>query len=288
MISKHISTNGITLHVVQAGPENGPLVILLHGFPEFWYGWRSQISALARKGFRVWAPDQRGYNRSSKPEGIASYTIDQLALDIPGLMDAAGREKAFLVGHDWGAAAAWWLAGKHPERIERLVIINVPHPTVMRKHAVRSVRQMLKSWYILFFQIPRLPEALSRLGNWRMPARALQSTSRPGTFSEQDLRRYRQAWSQPGAYSAMLNWYRAAVQKSTSQPASRIIVPTLVIWGKQDRFLEPEMARASVEMCEDGRLEMFEKATHWVHHEKADQVNELIDEFLKEPSGPTF
>ena len=282
MEHQRISVNGINLHVVQDGPRAGQLVILLHGFPEFWYGWRRQIPHLAAAGYRVWAPDQRGYNLSDKPDGIAAYTLDELAADVIGLIDAAGHERAFVVGHDWGAAVAWWVAAKYPERVSRMVVINVPHLSVMKAHVWRSLMQMRKSWYVLFFQFPWLPESLARLRNWNAPARSMRVSSRPGTFTDSDLDTYRQAWSQPKAYTSMLNWYRAVLRKPLAAPATRRIkVPTLLIWGAQDRFLGREMAQPSVDLCDDGRLVFIEDATHWVQHEEADQVNKLIGEFLR-------
>ncbi|WP_420151475.1 alpha/beta fold hydrolase [Spirosoma sp.] len=272
-----VETNGLRLHVVQAGPSDGQLVILLHGFPEFWYGWRHQIDTLAKTGFCVWAPDQRGYNLSDKPSGIAAYGLDTLAADVVGLIDAAGRQKAVIVGHDWGAAVAWWTAVLYPERIERLIVLNVPHPMVMQRFARRDMGQMLRSWYIGFFQLPWVPEALSHLGNWSMPVQTLRSTSRPGTFTDADLQQYRTAWSQPGAFTAMVNWYRAALQKPPArQPSIRVTVPTLLIWGVRDQFLKREMAQLSVDLCDTGRIVFFENATHWVQHEEAQRVNELI------------
>ena len=151
---EYIETNGIRLHVAQAGSDDKPLVILLHGFPEFSYGWRKQIPYLVEAGYRVWAPDQRGYNLSDKPEGLAAYSIDELAADVIGLIDAAGEKKVFLVGHDWGAAVAWWVAAKYPERLKKLITLNVPHHSVMRKTLRSNFSQLRKSWYIGFFQIP--------------------------------------------------------------------------------------------------------------------------------------
>jgi len=278
----YVTTNGIRLHVVEEGPRDGPLVLLLHGFPEFWYGWRRQIPYLAAAGCRVWAPDQRGYNLSDKPRGIAAYGLDALAADVVGLIDAAGRKKASLVGHDWGAAVAWHVAARYPERLEKLVVINVPHGAVMREHLRRSAAQRRKSWYIFFFQTPWLPEAVSRLGNWRLLAQALQKTSRPGTFSHADLALYREAWSQRRAFTSMVHWYRALFKQPPAAPVQRrISVPTLLIWGARDRFLGREMAQPSIDLCRDGRLVFVEEATHWVHHEEPDRVNALIDGFLR-------
>ncbi|MCF8129240.1 MAG: alpha/beta hydrolase [Deltaproteobacteria bacterium] len=277
-----MSSNGINLHVAQDGPSAGPLVILLHGFPEFWYSWHRQIPHLAAAGYRVWAPDQRGYNLSDKPDRIAAYALDELAADVIGLMDAAGEEKAFIVGHDWGAAVAWWLAAKYPSRVARMVVLNVPHVAVMQEHLRRNLAQMRKSWYIFFFQLPWLPETLSRMRNWNIPAQALKNSSRPGTFTNRDLDTYRRAWSRPKAYTSMLNWYRAAMRRPPARPVSpRIKVPTLLIWGSQDRFLGREMAQPSIDLCDDGRLIFIEEASHWVHHEEAEQVNELINTFLR-------
>lgn len=278
-----LSTNGISLHVVREGSSDAPLLILLHGFPEFWYGWRKQIPYFSGRGFQVWAPDQRGYNLSDKPSGISAYQIDQLALDVIGLIDAAGEEAAYVVGHDWGAAVAWWLAARHPGRVRAMTVINVPHPVVMRRYLTCSIRQLMKSWYIFFFQLPWLPETLTKGQNWKLAVRALQGTSLPGTFTGEDLDRYRAAWSQPGAYTAMLNWYRALLQKpSPPLKDARITVPTLLLWGAQDRFLDARMARESISLCDEGRLVMFENATHWVQHEEAHTVNQLISSFLSQ------
>lgn len=283
MDPEYIAANGIRLHVVQAGPDEGPLVILLHGFPEFSYGWRRQIPYLASAGYRVWAPDQRGYNRSDKPDGIAEYTLDSLAADVIGLIDAAGQEKVFLVGHDWGAAVAWWVAAKYPDRLAKMVVLNVPHGAVMKKNLRHNFNQLRRSWYIFFFQVPWLPEFLARRQNWKMPAQALEESSRPGTFTKSDLDQYRQAWSRPDAYRSMLNWYRAIVQKPSTPPINpRITVPTLLIWGAQDRFLGRELAQPSIDLCDDGRLVFIEEATHWVQHEEPERVNGLIDAFLRE------
>jgi epoxide hydrolase 4 len=278
-----LKTNGINLHVVQAGPQHGPLVILLHGFPEFWYGWCQQIDYLVAQGYRVWVPDQRGYNLSDKPQTIAAYNLDELSADVIGLIDAAGQETTLLVGHDWGAAVAWWTACKYPERLSKMVILNVPHHKVFGKTFNTDPQQRRKSWYMAFFQLPFLPEFMLGLGNTNGLARALKTTSRPGTFSDADIAEYRIAWAQPGALTAMLNWYRAAFKTPPKQqPDPRVTVPTLILWGKQDNVLKWEMAQASVELCDDGRLVYFDEATHWIAHEEPERVNTLISEFFKE------
>jgi pimeloyl-ACP methyl ester carboxylesterase len=221
----YIETNGIRLHVAQAGPADGPLVILLHGFPEFWYGWRRQIEPLARAGYRVWAPDQRGYNLSDKPKGLAAYDITELSKDVVGLVDAAGRQKCILVGHDWGAAVAWVTALVAPERLDKLAILNVPHPVVMARtlrgsgDQVRRLAQLRKSWYMFFFQLPLLPEAMLRANDWAAAVELLRRSSRPGSFTDEDFEQYRRAWWRKEAFTSMLNWYRAVI--STASPAGR-------------------------------------------------------------------
>ena len=211
-----VTTNGITLHTVQAGPKDGRLLILLHGFPEFWLGWQKQIGYFAAQGWRVVVPDQRGYNLSEKPVGVGKYAVEILASDGVGLIQALGREQAWLVGHDWGAAVAWEMAIRYPERVVRLGILNVPHPDVMTRHLRGSFRQLLKSWYIFFFQIPGLPEWMLSRSHFSGLKRMLLTSGKVGTFQDEDLERYGTAWSQPGAITAMLNWYRC-IFRSTAK-----------------------------------------------------------------------
>lgn len=277
-----VPTNGITLHVVQCGPAAGPLVVLLHGFPEFWYGWRHQIAALAAAGYRVWVPDQRGYNLSDKPPRVADYQLDKLGADVLGLLDAAGASQAVVIGHDWGAAVTWWLAAHHPERLRGVAILNVPHPAALGQALRRTPRQLLKSWYIFFFQLPWLPERLFRRRNFRFGRGALRGTSRPGTFTSDDLRRYTEAWAHPGALTGMINWYRAAFRRKLSLGTiGRIQIPVRILWGRQDAFLEPRLAQLSLDFCDQSELTYFDHATHWLHQEEPEQVNRLLLEFLE-------
>ena len=274
---RFIRTNGITLHVVLAGPEDGSPVILLHGFPEFWYGWRNQIGFLAAQGFRVIVPDQRGYNLSDKPRGIAAYHIDELCQDITGLMDALGYEDVFLAGHDWGAAVAWWLAAHHPERLRKLVILNVPYPTLLND-TIRQGNwaQLRKSWYIFTFQLPWLPERFFRKMNEGEGRNILLASSRKDTFSPEELALYERAWAKPGAITAMINWYRAAARTLFRQPTpapGSITVPTLMLWGEQDVALGKELAPPSIALCAEGELVYFPEASHWLQHDEAEAVN---------------
>ncbi len=282
---RYIATNGIRLHAIEAGREEDPLVILLHGFPEFWYGWRKQIDPLAAAGYRILVPDQRGYNESDKPEDVRAYTLDALAADVLGLIDDAGRERAVVVGHDWGAAVAWWCALRYPQRIDRIAVLNVPHPLVMQRHVRRSVSQMAKSWYIAFFQLPRLPETLMHAARGPMFA-ALRRTGRRDAFDDTDRDAYVRAWSQPGAWTSMLAWYRAAVRFSPRDLGKPVVsAPVLIVWGVRDRFLDFDMAPKSLELCARGRLEAIEEATHWVQHEEPERVNRLLIDFFAEPSS---
>jgi pimeloyl-ACP methyl ester carboxylesterase len=275
--------DGVTLHAVCAGDRGRPLVILLHGFPEFWYGWRHQIGPLVDAGFQVVALDQRGYNTSDKPPYIRDYNLDHLVADVTSVIAALGVENAAVVGHDWGGIVAWWLAVTRPGRVSRLAILNAPHPTVMRRALRTDPLQMLRSWYAFMMQIPRFSEWSSRWWNWRSVVRALQRSSRPGTFTDDDFVRYREVWSRPGAFTAMVNWYRAAMQSPPAQPVDvRVHVPTLILWGARDRFIRSKYAEKSVAMCDDGRLEVFEAATHWIQHEEPKKVNDRLIEFFAE------
>jgi epoxide hydrolase 4 len=271
----------VTLHAFCAGRSEGPVVLLLHGFPEFWYGWRKQIEPLAAAGFRVIVPDQRGYNLSSKPRGVASYALTELVSDVIAIADQLGQQKIFLAGHDWGAAVAWSAALLHPGRIAKLAVLNVPHPSIMRRYVYTRLPQMLRSWYIFFFQIPWLPEALLSGSNFRAATRALQGSSRPGTFSEEDLTQYCTAWSQPGALTAMINWYRAAIRYRIPFPDRTVRVPTRILWGERDRFLMTEMAHESLRYCADGELFTFADASHWLQHEQPDKVSQHLIQFFQ-------
>ena len=284
---RRIPVQGITLRVVEAGPEEGPLVVLLHGFPEFWYGWRKQIPALAQAGYRVWVPDQRGYGGSDKPRGVAAYRVETLALDVVGLIQAAGVERAAaVVGHDWGGVVAWWVGIAHPERVERLVILNVPHPSrgVMRAVLRKRPRQLLMSWYVFAFQLPVLPEWLMRRQNWRILAANLRGRTSE-SITREDRDRYREAWSVPGAITGMVNWYRAMLRHPPRDPgrppgSTRVAIPTLILWGERDRYLSKELAPLSLERCDRGRLITFPEATHWLQHDEPRGVNQALLEFL--------
>ncbi|WP_435017651.1 alpha/beta fold hydrolase [Tundrisphaera sp. TA3] len=280
-----VPTTGITLNVAEAGPEDGPLALLLHGFPEFWYGWRNQIGPLAEAGYRVVVPDQRGYNLSDKPAGVAPYALDTLVDDVLGLMDALGRERAaIVVGHDWGAIVGWWAITRAPGRFERAAFLNGPHPALILRELRESRAQKLKSWYAFAMQVPWLPEKFLGRDSGRFLARGLEKTSRPGTFTEADLAFYRDAWSRPGALKGMIAWYRAAFRHKPKMPDDpRITVPTQIIWGLKDAFINRSLARASYALCKTGRIEWIPEASHWVQHEEPGRVNGCLLRFLADP-----
>jgi pimeloyl-ACP methyl ester carboxylesterase/2-polyprenyl-6-methoxyphenol hydroxylase-like FAD-dependent oxidoreductase len=272
----------VRLHYVELGC--GPLVILLHGFPEHWYAWRYQIPALAAAGFRVVAPDLRGYNLSSRPAGVEAYQIDRLAGDIAGLVAKLGAERASVAGHDWGGGVAWQFAMRYPHMLDRLAILNSPHPDRMLR-AFRTWRQLRKSWYMFFFALPWLPEAVFRAGDFAGLRRALRDdTARRGAFGEGDIERFVEALKQPGALTAGLNYYRAmgqAMLRSAVPEWRRVEAPTLIIWGERDQFLGRELAEPDPALVPNARVERLPDASHWVQSDCPARVNELLVEFLR-------
>jgi epoxide hydrolase 4 len=272
--------NHVTLNVAEVGPEHGPLVILLHGFPEFWFGWRHQIGVLADAGFRIVAPDQRGYNLSDKPKGIAAYDVDELAADVVALARHYTNQPFHLVGHDWGAIAAWWTVTRTPASVRSLAVLNCPHPAVWRDAMDNDPVQRRASWYVRAFALPWLPETLMRAGNYRALVGALRESHAP--MSDEEAERYRGAWRQEGALTAMINWYRAVLRRHFEPiaPAS-IETPVRIIWGRQDRYALPGLAEASLALCSNARLTFLDHATHWVTHDEPEQVNALLLDFLR-------
>jgi pimeloyl-ACP methyl ester carboxylesterase len=268
------------LHYVEAG--DGPLIVLLHGFPEFWYGWRQQIMPLAAAGFRVVAPDMRGYNLSSKPDGVRAYDTDQLTADIRGLIHERGAESALLVGHDWGGSVAWATAMQYPEVVDRLAILNAAHPRKLSQ-GLHHPGQLRKSWYFFFFDLPELPESVVHADHWRFYRHFLRD-ARQGAFTPQDIERYIEAWSQPGAASGMINYYRSSVRQSPKRAEAElrpIQAPTLVIWGERDRYLGPELAEPDHDDVPNlNRVERLADASHWVHHDEPERVTQLLTGFF--------
>jgi pimeloyl-ACP methyl ester carboxylesterase len=275
-------TNGITLYCAELGPTHGPLVFLLHGFPEYWYGWRHHIAPLARAGFRVVAPDQRGYGESDKPKGIAAYDLDVLAADIAGLADALGRDRFAVVGHDWGGSVGWWTARNYPTRVSQLAVLNAPHPAVW-KYAMRHIpAQRRLSGYVGAIAMPAIPEMLVRMGKFNALVKALRGARRKDAFSNVDIEQYRQAWKKSGAITAMLNWYRALLRKDMPlADEKRLAMPVRIIWGVDDAFGIPELANESAKLCDDAKIVFVEGATHWVAHDEPERVERALLEFLR-------
>ena len=269
----------VRLHYVEAG--EGPLVVLLHGFPEFWYAWRQQIEPLAAAGFRVVAPDTRGYNLSSKPDGVKAYDIGLLAADIRDFIHERGAESALLVGHDWGGSIAWTLAMNHPEVVDRLAILNAAHPRRLSE-GLRHPSQLRKSWYFFFFATPGLPEDVVHARDWHFFRHFLHDAHPAYTPEEMD--RYIEAWSQPGAATGMINYYRSSVRTPPKQAAAAlrpIKAPTLVIWGERDRYLNEDLAEPEHDDVPNlDRVERLPDASHWVHHDEAERVNQLLTDFF--------
>jgi epoxide hydrolase 4 len=276
---RFVELDEVTLHCVEAG--SGPLVLLLHGFPEFWYTWRSILPTLARAGFRVVAPDLRGYNLSSKPPGVASYANPSLASDIAQLIRELGSERANLIGHDWGANVVWSTAMYHPERVERLAVLNGPHPLRLLK-GMLNPRQLLRSWYMFAIQPPRLAELFLSRDNFARMRKALsRDVLREGALTSDDLTRYTEAFAQPGALTAMLNYYRAAFRPSRPPKHWRIDQPALVLWGTQDPYLGRQLAQPGSKLVPRCRVEYVEQAGHYVHHDCPGLVGDALLAFLR-------
>jgi pimeloyl-ACP methyl ester carboxylesterase len=267
----------VRLHWMEAG--QGPPVVLLHGFPEFGYAWRHQLPALAAAGFRAVAPDLRGYNLSEKPPGYRNYTVQRIADDVEGLVAALGGGPVHLVGHDWGGVVAWHMAMHHPELVDRLVVINAPHPAIFRRE-IRKPDQLLRSWYVYFFQLPRLPEwAIRRNGFAALERIFRRDPVRPGAFTDVDVRRYKEAAARPGALTAMLNYYRAARLRRPRPVPVR--APTLVIWGMRDEALSSRNLDGLERWVPDLRVERLDDSSHWVMSEVPERVNTLLAGFLR-------
>ncbi len=274
---------GIKLHCAKAG-EGEKLVVLLHGFPEFWYSWRHQLVALSDE-YTVVAPDMRGFNLSDKPPKVEDYEIDKLVDDVTGLIQYFGRGQAAVVGHDWGASVAWATAQKYPEMLWKLAALQVPPVRVWRKN--QTFKQFMASWYMFFFQIPRLPEWLLSRNDFEKLANSLKTTTaEKDVFGEEEIAEYKKSWHEPFALTAMLNYYRANVFKrlfGKSAGEEKIRVPALFVYGEKDHAVLPETVKNIGEFI-DAPFEEFRipSSGHWVQQEASDTVTEILREFLGE------
>lgn len=276
----NIITNGIRMHYVSQG--NGPLVVLLHGFPEYWYSWRLQIPFLAELGYRVVAPDLRGYNDSDKPE--TGYSITNLLRDIVGLIKGLGEEKAVIVGHDWGGALAWSFAASYPQMTERLIVLNAPHPGAMKRE-LRNPQQLRKSWYILALQVPFVPEYILGRNHAEAIGRMIYAAAvQKEAFPRVVLERYCEAMSKPGALRASISYYRALFRDLFSlaglNASVQISMPTLLIWGEQDIALDLALTRNLEQWVPHLRVRYVPDSGHWVQQERPALVNQWMAEFL--------
>ncbi len=279
---RDIITNGIRMHCVTQG--TGPLIVLLHGFPEFWYSWRYQIPVLAEHGYTVVAPDLRGYNDTDKPR--TGYDISTLVSDIEGLVRGLGYEKAIIVGHDWGGALAWAFAMRYPHMTERLIVMNAPHPLAMARE-LRTLRQLRKSWYMFLFQIPWLPEFLLLRNHANAIGRMLRGAAvQKDAFPRTITAKYQQAMSKPGAMTAALNYYRQILPfllrpGSLKKQAVRITAPTLLIWGEQDIALGIELTEDLEQWVDHIQVKRIPDSGHWVQQEQPEKVNRFMLDFLQ-------
>jgi pimeloyl-ACP methyl ester carboxylesterase len=279
-----VEANGLRFHVATCG-EGERLALCLHGFPECWFSWRYQLPLLARLGYRAWAPDLRGYGQSERPSTLDDYAIEKLIDDVAGLIDASGARSTLLVGHDWGAVVAWYFAMRQVRPLERLVIMNVPHLAVFEK-VIRTWKQLRRSWYVYFFQIPWLPDALLGAGHARAVGEIFRRTSTNSERFPEEVRAvYREAASQPGAATAMINYYRALVRggggrRQRAQGYPIIETPTLMLWGERDVALCKETTYGTDAYVRDLTLRYLPEVSHWVQQDDPDTVNAMLEAWL--------
>jgi pimeloyl-ACP methyl ester carboxylesterase len=289
---RFVEVNNIRMHYVYAG--SGPLVLLLHGFPEFWYSWRHQIPTLSEK-FRVIAPDLRGYNKTDKPPRVEDYSASNLIGDVVGLINKLGAdgEQAILVGHDWGGAIAWMVAMFQPQVLERLIILNVGHPGTRNLKGFLDFDQMQRSWYMFFFLIPDVPEEVLARNDFEFLRKmAFDTATRQEAFTEDDIEKYVSMWKQPGVLTGAINYYRAITNSEYWRQLGKprdfppIKAPTLQIWGEDDPFLGNQLTEGTEQFIDAPyRLEFIPNCSHWVQQEAPGEVNALILDFLKDLSA---
>jgi pimeloyl-ACP methyl ester carboxylesterase len=284
--TRTIEANGLSFALDEAG-EGDSVALLLHGFPESRRCWRHQLPALADLGWRAVAPDMRGYGGTSRPEERSAYGIEHLVADAAALFDALGARRRVLIGHDWGGAIAWAFAIRRARPLDGLVIINAPHPLVFRRVLRSGWRQRWRSWYMAFFQLPWLPELLLTERHGRAVERALVDSSAPGTFPPEILAHYRDNAAAPGAMTAMLNYYRAALDFEAIADGPGVDVPTLLIWGEEDHALGPELVAPTAYHVRDLVVRRLPRVSHWAPEEAPGEVNAALAAWLGErrPAG---
>jgi len=278
--------NGIKMHYVTIG--EGPLIVFLHGFPEFWKSWKHQISFFSKK-FKVVALDMRGYGETERPIQVGEYRIEKLARDVTELIDSLGQKKATVVGHDWGGAVAWATAMMNPSFVEKLIVMNAPHPAIVQRNAFRNYAQMHKSWYMFFFLLEKAPEKVLSSNNFEILKHMFEiSIKRKDRFSLSDIEEYVSSWSKEGGITGGLNYYRANLNEEfwgnlgESIPFPKIKIPTLQIWAEDDLFLGKELTEGTKEFVVDApfSLNVIPNCGHWVQQEAPEEVNQIMEEFL--------
>lgn len=285
---KYRLRSGLSMRIAQCGPTTAPLILMLHGFPECWYSWRHQIRAFANS-FDCAAIEMRGYGETDAPRGKSNYTLDKLVGDVAEIIEALGRKRAIVIGHDWGGGIAWATAMMRPDVVERLVVMNCPHPKRLSEELRKNTRQMLRSWYMLFFRIPKLPKALFRRRDYELLDRSMRDNAiNKDAFSDDDLAYFHAAFRNPYSITAAINYYRAnlrsgfmARSRENNWINRRIEAPTLVIWGERDFALGKELTY-NMEPLFAGSFELkyIADAGHWVQQERPERVNEMLQPFL--------
>lgn len=285
--TRYVRANGLTFEVDQCG--NGErLALLLHGFPECSFSWRYQLPLLARLGYTAWAPNLRGYGRSSRPRRVADYALTHLISDVAGMIDAAGKQSTLLIGHDWGGAIGWQFVLNPPRVIDRFIVLNLPHPKLFFS-GLRKPAQLWRSWYLFFFQLPMIPEWLLTAGHARAIGNTfLNMAVDKSRFPEEVLEVYRRQALEPGAMSAMLNYYRALFrnwprQRELDALPTKLEVPTLMIWGERDTALGKELTLGTELLVRDFTIRYLPEVSHWVQQEAPEQVNAIIEGWLARP-----
>lgn len=277
----YIHLQDVKLHYVACGDQSKPLMLCLHGFPEFWYSWRYQIREFS-KDYRVVAVDQRGYGESDKPSGKVNYTTDKLAADIKQLIPALGYESCVLLGHDWGGAVAWHVATSYPDMVDKLIVFNCPHPGVFQKYIKTHRSQAKKSWYMMFFQVPIIPELLIMSFDLEAMEKMMKSIKNAKTTPE-DVEAYKYNFSHKGGITGPVNWYRAAFSYpiKLGSKGNKLTKPTLIIWGKPDHYLEEGMAPLAADYVTNLTVKYIENTNHFVQMDKPEECNRIMREFLQ-------
>lgn len=291
-VTGFVEANGMRFEVDMCG-QGKKLALCLHGFPEHAQSWRFQLPLLAGMGYLAWAPNLRGYGNSSRPLGVENYAMRHLLADVAGLIDASGAEEVVLIGHDWGGVIAWQFALHQIRPLEKLIVMNIPHPQLFAR-ALRSWAQLKRSWYIFFFQLPWLPERILRARNAAMIGRMFYGMAIDKTrFPPEVLEVYRRNALQPGALNAMINYYRAAFgarpkTKDTTHAPAPLEVPTLMIWGEEDAALGKELTYGTEKLVRDFTIRYLPGVSHWVQQEAPEKVNAILTAWLRGETPPHF